>query len=134
MPLPGIPADRRCRERRSGVRPISASPSGDRRGRSGRAARRTDGGKAAGVSQRAQFHYAIRQARGNLTRSLSEYSTWPYLNGFAFNRGGADEVGSIPNKEATTMIEGKSVRVLRVGSARGVCGVARLTRNTQTGS
>src|SRR6202051_2038946 len=34
----------------------------------------------------------------------------------------------MPNKEATTMSEGKSVRSLRVGSARGVCGVARLWR------
>src|SRR5450631_3045284 len=29
-------------------------------------------------------------------RSLSEYSTWPYQNGFAFSRGGADAVGYIP--------------------------------------
>src|ERR1700686_3798360 len=33
-----------------------------------------------------------------------------------------------PNEEATTTNEGKSVRSLRVGSARGVCGVARLGR------
>src|SRR6202043_25351 len=31
-------------------------------------------------------------------------------------------------EKATTMSEGKSVRSLRVGSARGVCGVARLGR------
>src|ERR1700688_2925003 len=29
-------------------------------------------------------------------RSLSEYSTWPRPNGFAFSRGGADEVGYDP--------------------------------------
>src|SRR5450631_4280876 len=29
-------------------------------------------------------------------RSLSEYSTWPYQNGFAFSRGGADAVGYVP--------------------------------------
>jgi hypothetical protein len=39
-----------------------------------------------------------------------------------------------PNEEATTMNEGKSVRSRRVGSGRGVCGVARLTWNTQAGS
>src|ERR1700675_4544357 len=81
MPLPGIPVDRRCRERRSGVRPVSASPSGDRRSRSGRAAGRADRGKAAGVSQRAQFHYAIRQARHAeySDRLLMEWITWLFL-------------------------------------------------------
>src|SRR5277367_2606787 len=40
-------------------------------------------------------------------------------DGFAFNRGGADAVGSRPNKEATTMSEGKSVRSRRAGRRRG---------------
>src|SRR5208283_130875 len=76
---------------------------------------------------------------------------------FRFSRGGADAVGSAPNKEATTKDEAKSARSRRVGLVRGVCGVARLgrsacyalrrapcirtltkptrlTRNTQTGS
>src|SRR3984957_5154327 len=38
-----------------------------------------------------------------------------------------------PNEEATTTNEGKSVRSLRVGSARGVCGVARLVRGVHHG-
>src|SRR5260370_1086952 len=76
---------------------------------------------------------------------------------FPLRQGGADEVGLIPNEEATTPHEGKSARSRRVGKERGVCGVARLvhsihygprrapcirslslptrlTRNTQTGS
>jgi hypothetical protein len=76
---------------------------------------------------------------------------------FRFSRGGADAVGYIPNKEATTTNEVKFARSRRVGRVRGVCGVARLvrgihhdlrrapcirslalptrlTRNTQTGS
>src|SRR5260370_36535703 len=54
-------------------------------------------------------------------------------DGFAFSRGGADEVGYAPNEEATTTNEGKSVRSRRVGSARGVCGVARLGRGINHG-
>jgi len=45
---------------------------------------------------------------------------------FRFRRGGADAVGYIPNKEATTMHEAKSARSRRVGWERRVCGVARL--------
>jgi hypothetical protein len=52
---------------------------------------------------------------------------------FPLSRGGADAVGSRPNEEATTMNEGKSARVLRVGWERGVCGVARLVRSTHYG-
>jgi len=64
--------------------------------------------------------------------------------------GGADAVGSIPNKEATTMDEGKSARSRRVGKALcwcatvvfdraggsvrwGVCGVARLVHSVHYG-
>jgi hypothetical protein len=54
-------------------------------------------------------------------------------DGFAFSRGGADEVGFDPNEEATTTNEGKSVRSRRVGSERGVCGVARLGREARHG-
>src|SRR5258708_19556792 len=54
-------------------------------------------------------------------------------DGFAFSRGGADEVGFDPNEEATTTNEGKSVRSRRVGSGRGVCGVARLARGAHHG-
>src|SRR5476651_1514133 len=50
---------------------------------------------------------------------------------FRLRRGGADAVGSTPNKEATTMHEAKSARSLRVGLVRGVCGVARLGRSTR---
>ena len=49
---------------------------------------------------------------------------------FRFRRGGADAVGSRPNKEATTMDEAKSARSRRVGWESGVCGVARLGRST----
>src|SRR5579859_4531492 len=52
---------------------------------------------------------------------------------FPLRQGGADEVGWIPNKEATTPHEGKSARSRRVGKERGVCGVARLARGTTTG-
>src|SRR6202022_2066285 len=52
---------------------------------------------------------------------------------FFLSRGGADAVGSIPNKEATTTNEGKSARSRRVGRERGVCGVARLVRGTRHG-
>src|SRR5260370_14587708 len=47
-------------------------------------------------------------------------------DGFAFSRGGADDVGFAPNEEATTTNEGKSVRSRTVGSGRRVCGVALL--------
>jgi hypothetical protein len=47
---------------------------------------------------------------------------------FFLRQGGADDVGSIPNEEATTPHEGKSARSRRVGRERGVCGVARLVR------
>src|SRR5579862_6859601 len=78
LPLPGVFADGRCRECRPGVRPVSASSLGDRRGRPRRASRRCAGaGKAPGVSQRAQFHYAIRQVRRNLTRM--QWITWLFL-------------------------------------------------------
>jgi len=50
------------------------------------------------------------------TRSLSEYSAWPPTEAdFASSRGGADAVGSGPNKEATTTNEAKSARSRRVG-------------------
>src|SRR5258708_5992862 len=52
---------------------------------------------------------------------------------FPLRRGGADAVGSIPNKEATTPHEGKSARSRRVGKERGVCGVARLVHSTHYG-
>jgi hypothetical protein len=52
---------------------------------------------------------------------------------FRFRRGGADAVGFIPNKEATTTHEAKSVRSRRVGRVRGVCGVARLVRGINHG-
>src|SRR6266849_1282393 len=52
---------------------------------------------------------------------------------FPLRQGGADAVGSIPNKEATTPHEGKSARSRRVGKERGVCGVARLARGTHHG-
>src|SRR5882724_2565657 len=54
-------------------------------------------------------------------------------DGFAFSRGGADDVGFDPNEEATTTNEGKSVRSRRVGSERGVFGVARLVRGAHHG-
>ena len=54
-------------------------------------------------------------------------------DGFAFSRGGANEVGFDPNEEATTTNEGKSVRSRRVGAGRGVCGVARLARGINHG-
>jgi len=47
-------------------------------------------------------------------------------DGFAFSRGGADEVGFDPNEEETTTNEGKSVRSLALPT--------RLTLNTQMGS
>src|SRR5882672_1930955 len=52
---------------------------------------------------------------------------------FFLSRGGADAVGSRPNKEATTTNEEKSARSRRVGRERGVCGVARLARGTRHG-
>src|SRR6202011_3957503 len=52
---------------------------------------------------------------------------------FFLSRGGADAVGSRPNKEATTTNEEKSARSRRVGRERGVCGVARLVRGTRHG-
>src|SRR5258708_33096551 len=54
-------------------------------------------------------------------------------DGFGFSRGGAVEVGYAPNEEATTMNEAKSVRSRRVGSGRGVCGVAQLGRGAHHG-
>src|SRR5260370_18026775 len=49
---------------------------------------------------------------------------------FPLRQGGADEVGSRPNEEATTPHEGKSARSRRVGKERCVCGVARLVHST----
>ena len=45
----------------------------------------------------------------------------------------ATKLGLIPNEETTTTNEGKSVRSRRVGSGRGVCGVARLGRGINHG-
>src|SRR5216684_5419375 len=52
---------------------------------------------------------------------------------FPLRHGGADAVGYVPNKEATTPREGKSARSRRVGKERGVCGVARLVHSTYYG-
>jgi hypothetical protein len=52
--------------------------------------------------------------------------------GFRFSRGGADEVGSRPNEEGTTMDEAKSARSLWVGRESG-SRPTRLTWNTQKG-
>jgi hypothetical protein len=79
------------------------------------------------------------------SRSLSEYSPWPRPRRIGLQSRRSRRGWVQPNKEATTTSEGQSVRSRRVGSARGVCGVARLasaplqkptrlTRNTQTGS
>jgi hypothetical protein len=51
---------------------------------------------------------------------------------FPISRGGADEVGSRPNKEGTTKDEGEGARSRRIGWERGVCGVAWLVRSTTT--
>src|ERR1700737_1288806 len=52
---------------------------------------------------------------------------------FFLSRGGADAVGSIPNKKATTTNEEKSARSRGVGRERGVGGVARLVRGPRHG-
>src|SRR6202021_1700111 len=60
------------------------------------------------------------------TGSLSEYSTWPRPRRICLQSRRSRRSWVNPNEKATTTNEGKSVRSLRVGSARGVCGVARL--------
>ena len=62
LPLPGVPADGGCGERRPGLRSVAASPFGDRSGGQGGSCDGRCAGKAAGVPQPAQFVYAVSRA------------------------------------------------------------------------